>query len=451
MRWFTSRSLLLVLIGSLSTFVYLHEVTLASYLRVFFSLFALYLLALLVSWRQPRHASAGLIVIVGFALVFRLIVVFSPVVLSSDVYRYVWDGRVQRAGHNPYRYPPEAEALVELRDPEIYPRINRPWLPTIYPPVAQMLFTLTTAVWPDSVRGMKALMALCDMATICLLLRLLNRRGDNPQRVLLYAWSPLAIIEFAGSGHVDALMLPFMMLALLCRMTARAALSGVMLGLATLIKLYPALLFPALYTRHDRRFPLAFGVTVAFGYLPYISGAGLGVLGYLPGYFGPWEDFNGGLRYFLTSLLQPYTASAWTIAAGSLTGLFLALLVIIGRHNAAEGVLRRVYWTINAYLLLVPAAFYPWYMIWLLPCLCIYVSWGWLYLSGAIALSYLAYGHASQTLPGHILLIEFLPLYILLGGQAVWRWRTGALSARQQAMTAQPSGYVGKDTASWCT
>src|SRR5262249_37074184 len=157
-------------------------------------------------WRGVSAASAlPLTVIVACAVVFRLCVVSAPLVLSSDLYRYVWDGRVQRAGMNPYRYPPEAEALAPLRDADIYPQINRPDLVPIYPPVAQMLFALITTVVPDSVRGMKAVMLLFDLATMVILIRLLKTAGKPPERVVLYAWSPLVVYEFAGSGHVDVL------------------------------------------------------------------------------------------------------------------------------------------------------------------------------------------------------------------------------------------------------
>ena len=136
--WTSARVLLLLAVGSVSTLLYLQDVTIATYLRVFFPLFGLYGLAVVSVFRKCPGSASCLRLIVGFAVVFRLIVLFSPLVLSSDLYRYVWDGRVQRAGMNPYRYPPEAEALAALRDTAIYPQIIRPVLTTIYPPAAQM-------------------------------------------------------------------------------------------------------------------------------------------------------------------------------------------------------------------------------------------------------------------------------------------------------------------------
>src|SRR6266571_3877943 len=211
MRWRPSRTLLLVIIGGVSTLLYLQDFTIATYPWVFLPLFGLYGFAVGVVFRKPSGSTpAGLAIILGFAVLFRCLVLFSPLVLSSDLYRYVWDGRVQRAGMIPYRYPPEAEALAALRDTAIYPQIIRPVLPTIYPPAAQMLFALMTTIVPDSIRGMKAFMVLFDLVTIGVLIRLLHTTGSDPERVVLYAWSPLVVFEFAGSGHIDALMLPFL-------------------------------------------------------------------------------------------------------------------------------------------------------------------------------------------------------------------------------------------------
>lgn len=421
MGWRPSRTLLLVIIGSVSTLLYLQDFSMATYLWVFLPLFGLYGCAVGVVCLKPFGSTTSRVaLIVGFAVLFRCLGLFAPL-LSSDLYRYVWDGRVQRAGINPYRYPPEAEALVPLRDTAIYPHINRPELPTIYPPVAQMLFALITTVVPDSVRGMKVAMVLFDLGTLGVLLHLLKRHGSDPDRLVLYAWSPLVVFEFAGSGHVDALMLPFLLLALQARLAARPGLAGVMLGLATLIKLYPAVLFPALYTRQERRFPLAFGCTLGLGYLPYAVGAGTQVVGYLPGYFGPWEDFNGGWRSLLTDALSPLTASARGIALGFCAMLLLLVALLVMRHHAVTHCIRRAYHMISAYLLLIPTTFHPWYVIWLLPCLCFYPSWGWLYFSGAIALSYLAYIQDYPAIPTGIHLLEFLPLYLLLLVQVVWQ------------------------------
>lgn len=395
-------------------------------------LFCLYLLAL-ASILKKRSRNSSLGVILGFAILFRTILLFMPQVVSTDIYRYVWDGRVQSAGVNPYAFPPAADALRFLRDERIFPFINRQWASTIYPPGAQILFAGMYRLFPDSIVGLKFIMLCFDLATIALIVQLLKRAEIDPDRVLLYAWSPLTLFELAGSGHLEALMLPFVLLALAARTKGRTVLAGGALGVATLIKLYPAVLFPALYQRRDFRFPLAFGLAVLLGYAPYVAGAGIKVIGFLPGYIQPPEDFNVGLRYFLSLALTPFAASPRILSMFLLaTCLLLFGLRLILKEESLDPC-RKGYLMAGAYMLLLPTSFYPWYLVWLLPFLCLFPSWGWLYLSTTISLSYLTYTNEHFDFPLTLRFAEFLPLYFLLALQALWHRRT----ARRRQMATQ--------------
>src|ERR1044071_5648462 len=94
------------------------------FMKVAFIQSAIYLLA---TWIVMRARASGSIVLIAivFAVLFRLSIIFAPPYLSDDIYRYIWDGRVQAAGINPYRYVPAAPELVQLRDDDIYPKVNR--------------------------------------------------------------------------------------------------------------------------------------------------------------------------------------------------------------------------------------------------------------------------------------------------------------------------------------
>jgi len=390
---------------------------LGPYPFLYLTLFALYGVAsAAVFRRRPGPSCLGLVV--GFAVLFRVALLLAPLALSDDLYRYIWDGRVQRAGINPYLYPPSSPELTPLRDGHIYPRINRPESPTIYPPGAQMLFALIATLFPDSITAMKSIMILFDLGSIILIIALLKKRGIDPDRVLLYAWSPLVLFELAGSGHLEAAMLPFVLLALLAGVEGRSGLAGAALGTATLIKFYPVALFPALYRRGDRVFPLVLAATILAGYLPYLIGTGGNVLGFLPGYFAVEEDFNVGLRDVLVFLLGPFTASARPAAILIVTALLGGVALTLARRWNDGDVLWRGYLMVSAYLLLLPTSFHPWYLIWILPFLCLFPTWGWLYLSGAIALSYVKYLQDPEVLPLSIRLVEFVPLVALLAFQA---------------------------------
>ncbi len=142
--------------------------------------------------------------VVGVALAMRAMTLFASPLLSTDVYRYVWDGRVQMAGINPYRYLPAAAELAFLRDDAVYPNINRAsYAPTIYPPAAEGIFALAAVAAPG-VLGMKLVMLAFDVLALGTLAWLLRVAGRAPAELLIYAWLPLPVWEFAGSAHVDA-------------------------------------------------------------------------------------------------------------------------------------------------------------------------------------------------------------------------------------------------------
>src|SRR6201996_3781313 len=215
-----------------------------------------------------------IVVIVACAIACRLVCLFSPPFLSSDIFRYVWDGQVQAAGINPFRYIPADPHLAFLRDLEIYPHINRrDYAHTIYPPGAQIIFLLVTRV-AATIRTMKAAMVGLESLTIWILIKLLRELGLRREQVLIYAWHPLLLWEVASSGHVDGAALPMIALALLFYVRHKPAFCGSALGAATLIKLYPIVLFPALYRRsqwRDWKMPAAVVSLIAAGYACYAS------------------------------------------------------------------------------------------------------------------------------------------------------------------------------------
>src|SRR6267378_3268258 len=131
------------------------------------------LMAGFLSWTNLLLIMSGCAALV----LFRLSLLFSPPYLSDDIYRYIWDGRVQAAGINPYRYIPADSALAQLRDKEIYPQINRKdYARTIYPPAAEALFFLTTRI-SETVTWMKATMVLFEALAVWALAVLLASLG----------------------------------------------------------------------------------------------------------------------------------------------------------------------------------------------------------------------------------------------------------------------------------
>src|SRR5712691_11282122 len=409
--------------GALSAAAWLGVGLLAAHPVVVAVLFVLYLAAAWLVSVRILPTKKALAVVLGFGLLFRALVLPTPVYLSSDLFRYLWDGRVQLAGVNPYRYPPSAFELAHLRDGEIHPWINRPAARTIYPPAAQWLFALAAALAPGSIVGWRLLLLLFEVATVAMLLVLLRRLGAPPTAVIMYAWSPLVVFEGVQAGHVEVVMITLVLLALVLRQTGSSLGAGAALGVAILMKLYPAVLLPAWWRRDDWRFLAATVATVGLGYLPYAATLGAGALGFLPEYFASSEDHNIGLRALLT---YPFGFTG-EIARGAAIALAFAAMaatvVVIGRsaRHDVRGLWRASALAVGAYLLLVPTAMHPWYVMWIVPFLCVCPSPAWLWFSGAVTLSYIAYVVAPAPLPWWAWLGEYGPLYALLLAGAVAR------------------------------
>jgi alpha-1,6-mannosyltransferase len=339
----------------------------------------LYLLAAFLILTQPVDRFTFPIILT-VAIACRLVALFADPYLSSDVYRYVWDGVVQHAHISPYRYVPGNPALSFLRAPnqDIFDNINRrDYARTIYPPAAQMLFYLITWVSP-TLTFMKTAMVLFEGVTMYALVALLRYMGMRREQTLLYAWCPLAIWEIAGSGHLDSAAMAFIALALVARYRRQAMLTGLFLGVAVMLKFYPLVLFPALYRRGDWKMPATVAAVVAAGYAAY-SSVGMLVFGFLGGYMKE-EGMETGVRYFLLELTQKVpgmhslsTASYFVFCVA----VFGAIVWWCWKTASREGASVTRFGGDTAFL---PPAFalasalmflfsphYAWYILWLLP------------------------------------------------------------------------------------
>ncbi len=381
---------------------------------------ALYLIA---AWLivRARRARSTLIIVLVLAGIFRLSIVFAPPYLSDDIYRYVWDGRVQAAGINPYRYIPADEHLQGLRDEAIYPYINhRDNAPTMYPPGAEFTYFLTTRV-SESVTWMKLTMVGFELITVWILMKLLASFGMPRQRILIYAWHPLAVWEFAGSGHVDPLAFVFIALALLARRRNWETTTGVALGLATLAKLFPIVLFPTLYKRWGWKMPLALVVTIVVGYLPYLGVGPLGVIGFIPGYALEQGIVNGEQFFILglvDRLLGVKLPNALFVSFAGAILLALAVWSTLKRYDDDRSYLRRSL-VIGAAFMVLFAPHFPWYFAWLILLLCFVPSIAVFYLTVAGFVLYLTWIYWEAGEVFRIKMLIFVPVFLLLA-VTVW-------------------------------
>ena len=376
---------------------------------------------LAVAWLSLRSSDSRSLLLLGlvFAALFRLAIIFSPPYLSDDIFRYIWDGRVQAAGVNPYRYIPAEEPLDQLRDDAIYPRINRrETVRTIYPPVAQFAFLLITR-FSESVTWMKAAMVGFEAVAIWAIIQLLGSFGFARQRVLIYAWHPLAVWEFAGSGHADALAIAFIALALLARRKNAETMTGVLLACATCVKLFPIVLFPAVYMRRSWKMPLAFVATIPIAYLPYLSVGPMRVLGSLPAYSSE-QGLLSGRQYFLLALAR-YVVNVPTVVYFIFVAAVLGALSLWMMRDQRGDDTRylRNGLVIASIFMLFQAPHFSWYFTWLIPFLCFIPSIPFFYLSLANFVLYLTWLNDT---PNRVVIYKSLifgPM-LVLGLIAIW-------------------------------
>jgi alpha-1,6-mannosyltransferase len=386
------------------------------YLFLFMFLAALYFFGIYIilsHLAQIGRSKILVVIIICFAVFFRAFLIpTNPNVLSKDIYRYIWDGRVQQHGINPYLYPPSSDQLKSLREHEVYPNINRKDYPTIYPAGAQLMFRIFHTLVGDRVYGFKALMALFDMITVLLLLALLKVYGYEETRVFIYAWNPLVIFEIANSGHLEGFTVFLIVLAFYLNAKMWKLPAVIILAFSAATKLYPALLLPALLNRGERiKGMIAFTVPFFMFYIPFLT-AGNKVAGFLPVYFkNPYESFNLGFKYMIMQVfpgLNYFYLSIVFILVLAAIGLF-----ILFREKRKEQAVHCAFILIGFLIILMPASLQPWYVIIMIPFLTFFPSVPWLIFTGTVALSYLKYVSPTGIMPHWVLLLEYLPLITL--------------------------------------
>jgi hypothetical protein len=374
-------------------------------------LFSLYAIAVFLFTRLQSNRR-WLTFIIVIAVFGRAAMLAAPPSLSDDIYRYLWEGRIMTEGYNPFEFAPDAAELQALRDAN-YGHINHPHLATIYPPVAQAVFVAAAAIAPN-VTMQKVLFVLFDLATLALLVLLLRTRKMSTNLVVVYAWSPLVMLEVAHSGHMDSIGIFFLMLALYAFEKGRTAGGMAAIGTAFLAKLLPVMLAP--YFLFRRRYvvwlPVA-AVVVIVGYLPFAR-AGEKLWSSLLVYGQHW-NFNS----LLYRLAQRVIDDPNHIRLG-LIAIVAAFSLYQGLKN--QDLLRYVFRVVACALLLSPTV-YPWYLCWIVPFLCFYRSVAWFYLTGAVLASYWVWMLGEWRLPTGFLTMEYVPFYALLVWEITRDWR----------------------------
>lgn len=371
---------------------------------------------------RNRSASFGLIL--GVGLLARLVLIPVAPTLSEDVYRYLWDGRLVAAGVNPFPHAPTDPSLARFHD-GLLRRLNHADVPTIYPPAAQILFAAAASVRPDPL-AWKLLLLLVEGLSLAALASLLRRRGLSTDRLLLYYWNPLVIVESFGSGHVDVAAAAFLLAALALAECGRRASAGALFALAIGVKYVPGLLAPYWLRRRAFTLLLVSAAALAVLFLPF-AGAGASLFTGLLTYSRHWE-WNG----LVYPLIRGAGVSAETARIALAAALTAAVIATSFRARSASGAALASF---TALALLSPTLF-PWYLVPVAALLPLHADAGLLLFTGLVPLSYAAlpdYAAAGAwRLPAWVPWLEY-------GGLAA-AWITAAALRRARGRADQRRG-----------
>jgi alpha-1,6-mannosyltransferase len=396
-----------------------------------------YLLAIREFFATPRFSRRVVVIGLVLAAVWHIAFLRVPAGADDDIHRYVWDGRLQKLGCNPYLVVPSDPVAKGLHTPETR-NLNNPDLPSPYPAGAQLFFRAVTAI-QESTFAFKVAFVICEFAIVFVLLDVLRRTRQAAHLVLAFAWNPLLAIEVAGSGHIDivgALLLVVSAAALVRRWRATAAVA---LGLAIAVKFLPVVLLPLYWKRIRIRDAALAASVVGLLYLPFLDHSffnhGRIPIGSLGTYVQTFR-FNGPVFAALDRVAPPQ--------------LLVGLAVLVGLGTATWQRIRRdapesspdvfawpmFAWPMAASLLCAPAVF-PWYLLWLLPFLTSASTLLIIFWTVSIFPTYVMWhlrtvGHPWGSLPGWVMLVEY---GCVAAAAAILAWRRITRSAAPQRST----------------
>ncbi len=337
------------------------------------------------------------------ALVCRLL--FLPMEPSDDIHRYIWEGRVQIEGINPYKVSPSDPSLKYLQDAS-WSAINHPKETAIYPPGIELLFSILTRITTRPF-DFKVLFALIDMGSILVLLSLLRMTQGHPKWALLYAVNPVVLLAFAGEGHLDALMIFFMLTTLWCFHKKKWKTMFLMAAFSFHVKYTACILWPFLFQRTTLKYSwVLIGTTI----IPFLCFGSLVEVGETLYTFTTTLHFNSSLHYILGTFLGSFSLASYVC------GLTLFFLIIFFRYKIDDPIQGSL-WGFGSLLLLAPTVHF-WYLTWIIPFLCFVPSPAWILFCGTLAFSFASQGnmHATGTWKEFhmITALEYIPVYGLL-------------------------------------
>ena len=368
---------------------------------------------ILLCWQILKYniSKKYIIWIIGLVFILKIVLLFINPIGSDDYYRYIWDGKVQANGINPYKYAPSDTALNNLHSADLPKMVNYPQMKTIYPPLGENLFYLSYLISGESFLGLKIFLLFFDILIIWGIYLILKKLNLPFKNILIYVLCPLPIFQFIIDAHVDGFGLPLILFAIYFYLDRKKFLSYVFLGLSICIKPVGLILIPILFLNEKyfiERLKTLFVPILVCGlfYLPYIfTGAPFQSL---IRFTENWT-FNGIIFDILDSFIRDNLATR--IICGIL--LVITYLPVIFSH---KGLTTKIYLSIFLLMIFSPVV-HPWYVGWLLIILPFVTRWSGIAFAGLISLTsftvlnYQLHGKWEEyTL---VLAIEYVPVLTL--------------------------------------
>ena len=314
-----------------------------------------YLLAIREFFRTPNFPKRAIVIGLVLAAVWHIAFLAMPTGSDDDVRRYVWDGRLQRLGYNPYIVVPDDPAFAALHTDETR-ALNNPHLPTVYPPGAQLFFRAVTAIH-ESTFAMRLAFAICHLGVVLVLFDVLRRTGQGLHWILAYAWHPLLATEIVGSGHIDIFAVMLLVVSFAAVLRRWRTIAAVAFAVAVAVKFLPLVLAPLYWRRVRVRDAVLAAIVFALLYVPFLTHGRIptGSLGaYIQGF-----GFNDPVFEMFRTVAPPQLVAGLAVFVG-------ILIAICFRSKSQTWSADAFAWPMAAALLCAPAVF-PWYLLWLLP------------------------------------------------------------------------------------
>ena len=314
-----------------------------------------YLLAIRELFSTPEFPKRVIVFGLILSALWQFQFLRMPPGVDDDIHRYLWDGRVQRLGYNPYIVVPSDPALAGLHTSETR-TLNNPEVPSPYPAGAQLFFRAVTSIH-ESIFALKVAFVICDLAIVLVLLDILRCSGQGAHWVLAYGWNPLLATDVAGSGHIDILGVLLLLVSVAALVRRWRTVAALAFGLAVSVKLLPIVLLPLYWRRVRTRDAALAAIAVALLYVPFLNRGRLPI-GSLGTYVQRFR-FNDPVFAALERVAAPQLVAGLAVLVGFLTAIWM-------RRKSAEGSAEALAWPMAASLFCAPVV-YPWYLLWMLP------------------------------------------------------------------------------------